>query len=178
MLSFPSSLELPLLAVVSGFFFTDTIQSTKEALALGKALEAMTRMKGELEEMQTQLALLKAQTAQRVEEIRGDARHRVAEWKNSAAGLRQETLLKAAELKEEAASLITQEAEELEELPAVVAERVQALLRRKQELLAARKKLSSHMSLYRKGILKGNPSASSKRFGEALKELRDMLNIK
>lgn len=177
-LSFPSSLELPLLAVVSGFFFTDTIQSTKEALALGKALEAMTRMKGELEEMQTQLALLKAQTAQRVEEIRGDARHRVAEWKNSAAGLRQETLLKAAELKEEAASLITQEAEELEELPAVVAERVQALLRRKQELLAARKKLSSHMSLYRKGILKGNPSASSKRFGEALKELQDMLNIK
>ena len=63
-------------------------------------------------------------------------------------------------------------------LRAVVAERVQALLRRKQELLAARKKLSSHMSLYRKGILKGNPSASSKRFGEALKELRDMLNIK
>ena len=51
-------------------------------------------------------------------------------------------------------------------------------IKRAQELLAARKKLSSHMSLYRKGILKGNPSASSKRFGEALKELRDMLNIK
>ncbi len=98
-LSFPSSLELPLLAVVSGFFFTDTIQSTKEALALGKALEAMTRMKGELEEMQTQLALLKAQTAQRVEEIRGDARHRVAEWKTARPGCGRKLFLRPRNLR-------------------------------------------------------------------------------
>ena len=195
------SLELPLLAVVSVFFVTDTIQSTREALALGKALEAMTKMKAELEEMQVQLALLRAETSQKVEDIRADARHRVTEWRNDAAGiaaelkeetrlraaelkeetrlraaeLREEARLRTAEFKEEAASLMAQETPEL---PSAVAEKMRALAERRQALMAARKNLSSHMSPYRKGILRGNPSASSQKFGEALKELRDMLDIK
>lgn len=187
-LSFKPSLMLPILAVVSGFFVTDVIQSTREALALGKALEAMTKMKAELEEMQVQLALLKAETTQRVEDIRSDARHRAAEWKEETrlraaelkeetqlrtARLKEESQLRAAQLREEAASRITLETEELS---AAAAERIRALAQRRQELLAARKRVSSHMSLYRKGILRGNPSASSRRFGEALKELRDMLD--
>lgn len=184
------SVQIPLLAIVSAFFVADTIQSTREALALGKALEAMTRMKAELEDMQVQLALLKAETTQKVEDIRSDARLLVSEWKSDAAAraselrhdalvkaaeLRDETRTRAAELREEAAARIVHETEDI---PTAVAEKIHALSLRRTELMDARKKLSSHMSLYRKSILRGNPTASSKRFGEALGELRDTLQKK
>ena len=58
-------LEFFILTVVSVVFVLDVVQSTREALALGQALEAMTRMKGQLDEMQLQLALLRAEAAQR-----------------------------------------------------------------------------------------------------------------
>lgn len=199
-LALKPSVEIPLLAVVSAFFAADTVQSTREALALGKALEAMTKMKAELEDMQVQLALLRAETSQKVEDMRSDARHRVSEWKSDAAvmasELRQEARLKAAkltdlkeearlramelkgdahlraaELKEEAAARIAQE---VAELPPAAAEKIRVLSQRHQELLETRRKLTCHMSLYRKSLLRGNPSASSKKFADALKELRDI----
>lgn len=175
-LSLRPSVEIPTLALVSVLFTADTVQSTREALALGKVLETMTRMKAELEDMQVQLTLLRAETSQKVEEFRHDARHLVSGWKSDArvkaAELKEETLLRAAELKEEAAARIAQEAEEL---PAAVAEKIRLLSQRRMELLEARKKLSASMSLYRKGLLRGNPTASSKKFADALRELREII---
>ncbi len=175
-LSLRPSAEIPILALVSILFTADTVQSTREALALGKVLETMTRMKAELEDMQVQLTLLRAETSQKVEEFRHDARHLVSGWKSDArakaAELKEETLLRAAELKEEAAARIAQEAEEL---PAAVAEKIRVLSQRRMDLLEARKKLSASMSLYRKGLLRGNPTASSKKFADALRELREII---
>lgn len=194
-LSLNPVVEFSLLAVVSCFFVVDTVRSTREALALGQALEAMTKMKSELEELQLQLALLKAETSQKVEELRGDfrsgARQRISLARRGmsvrTAELRAETRLKAARFKtdlkdvslrqairirEEAASLLNREtAGSLSPLE----DRIRLLTERRQHLWESRQKLSAHMSSYRRSILRGNPSASSKKFGEALRELRERL---
>ena len=52
-------------------------------------------------------------------------------------------------------------------------ERMAALSQRLTALTEKRRQLSSHMDFYRRSLLKGNPSASSSRFSEALKELRE-----
>ena len=46
------------------------------------------------------------------------------------------------------------------------------LSERLQLLTEKRDNLATHLSFYRKGLLRGNPTASSKQFGEALKELK------
>ena len=179
--------EYTLLAVVTCFFGADVIQSTKEALALGKVLEAMTNIKTELEEMQVQLALFKAEATQKADDLRekaenfkddarlqiqtltNDARLRTEYLKNE---LKQATSRHAAILREEAATHLSLEpGRELSSL----SERIRFLTERQQQLRETRLKLSSHMSFYRKGLLKGNPSASSGKFAEALKELREIL---
>ena len=50
-----------------------------------------------------------------------------------------------------------------------------ALTERLQSLTENRDKLSKHLGFYRKGLLRGNPTASSRQFGEALKELKERL---
>ena len=67
-LDFTPIVEFTFIGIVSVLFVSDSVKSTKEALDLGRALEARTKMKNELEEMQVQLALLKAETTQRVAE--------------------------------------------------------------------------------------------------------------
>lgn len=182
--------EFSFLVLVSSLFITDTIQSTKEALALGRALEAMSKMKAEMEELQLQLALLKSETRVRAVELKDDARLKVTELKETtrqrinelgeqASQLREE--LKAsvtkqtAQFREEAAAYVSREAEKDASL---LAERIRSLSERRQQLLESHRKITSHMSFYRKSLLKGNPTASSKRFAEALQELRDILEHK
>ena len=146
-------LEFALIGVISAAFAADTVQSVREALDLGRALEAMTKMKAELEEIQVQIALLKAETSQRMNELKEDTAQRVSELRN----LKQDTALRVAELK---------------------AETEAALNTRLELLLENRRKLKHHMTFYRKGILRGNPTASSKRFADALKELKDTIEQK
>ena len=57
------------------------------------------------------------------------------------------------------------------------AERIGAMFEEQRGRLSSmveeKRKLLSNMDFYRKGLLRGNPSASSARFGAALKELRE-----
>lgn len=230
-LSLNPVLEFGLLAVVSAVFAADTIQSTKEALALGRMLESMTKIKAEMEEMQLQLALLRAEASQRLEDIKSDARQqmdelrldaqlRVEELKTDAlvkaAGLKEDTALLAAELKEntlqKAAQLkdsARQTASELEKRSAAIlselkqssaaqtrqyqeeaaaftaltsglsqsqlTEKIRLLTERHEKLMEYRQSLFSQMNFYRRELIKGNPSASSGKFAEALRELREVL---
>lgn len=109
--------EIILVSVVGTLFIADTIESTKTALDLGRALESMTRMKAELEEMQVQLALLKSElreqvstkvavahgeAALHVEEILAEAAARMSGIKESSAARAVEsTAAVLTELKEE-----------------------------------------------------------------------------
>ena len=51
------------LSAVSVLFAADSYESTKEALALGQALEAMTKMRGEMEEIQMRMMAFKEEAA-------------------------------------------------------------------------------------------------------------------
>ena len=75
-LNLPPSLEWCLLGIVSGCFVMDTIQSTREALSLAKTLESVSKLRADLEEMQVQLALLKAETEQNIENAKEELRGR------------------------------------------------------------------------------------------------------
>ena len=70
--------EFTFIAVVSVLFVYDTVRSTKEALDLARVLESMTKLKTEAEELQIQLALLKAETSEKVSEIKNGAVMRIS----------------------------------------------------------------------------------------------------
>ena len=257
---------------VTVMFTADAVQSVRAALDLAKVLDAMTKMRAELDDIQVQMALLKAETAQKVEEVKEEASQKFVMVRSEAA-------LRAASLKEDAAERLgdmmenTMErmgefvedtaekvgglvggtadkvsgtARKLSEFTEDAAARVSATLsqrdgtrageigsgeivagetgagagktaagetgtkhgsvevpaghrdltgelraavRERREKLAAlsgrlsvltekRHRISSPMGFYRRSLLKGNPSASSSRFGEALKELREIADRK
>ncbi len=87
-LGMDETLERLLVTVVGAVFAADTVASTRAALELGQALEAVTRMKGELEELQVQLALLRS-------ELRSQAERQLAAAHEGA-------VLRLASLKDEA----------------------------------------------------------------------------
>lgn len=188
------AVEFSFIAIVSVLFTADVIKSTKEALDLGRALEAMTKMKAEAEEMQVQLALLKAETAQkaaelkdaasvRMADLKSDTFLRMADFKNDTAAKAMGTAQKAAETAQKAAETAQKAADETArwaaDIAAKTAERQQkeaTLSDRLHALTEKRRGFSRQMSYYRKSILRGNPTASSQKFAEALKELRNSLN--
>jgi len=139
-----------LVIMVGILFITDAIRSTKEALDLGRILETMTKLKSELDEVQVQMALLKAETAQKVSDIK-------TETIMKAASLKGETMEKISSLKAETASALKQS----------------AFVERLQSLTETKEKLTGRLTSYRKGILRRNPTASSRLFGEALRELKE-----
>lgn len=142
--------SISLVILVGILFVTDAIRSTKEALDLGRILETMTKLKSELDEVQVQMALLKAETAQKVSDIK-------TETIMKAASLKGETMGKISSLKAETASALKES----------------ALMERLQSLTETKEKLTGRLTSYRKGILRRNPTASSRLFGEALRELKE-----
>ena len=222
-LNLPPALEWCLLGVVSGCFVMDTIQSTKEALNLAKALENVAKLRADLEEMQVQLALLKAETAQNIESAKEELRVAVAENVEAgkekaaarkealeeavaagkeklaenatiqkerlaeAAAAHKEMLTTAAEIHKEAIEARKEEfVEAMEAHKETVAARKEALadsVEAQKQALAARisalnekmadtaSLLNSKKSKVLPPILRRNPTAVSKRFAAAWKEL-------
>jgi uncharacterized membrane protein len=138
-LQLSSSACTALVLTIAVIFIIDTTRSVKEALDLGRILESMTKIKAELEEVQVQMALLKAETTQKVSEFK------------------TETLVKITNLKAETTSALKES----------------ALVERLQSLTENKERLTKYLGFYRKGILRRNPTASSRLFGEALKELKE-----
>ena len=235
-LGLPVMVNIVFVLITTLLFAADTAESVKTALDLAKVLDAMTDMRAELDDIQVQMALLKAETSERVAEAREEAAARLSRMKSGAAshaaafkddtaerlnelventmekmsgfvegtaekmgGLVENTAEKVArtaerlsELTEDAAARVSgtlaqraegaQQAIQRDELnKGVVQERRDKLAALSQRLVSISEKrhmLSSHMDFYRRGILKGNPTASSSRFAEALKELREVADRK
>lgn len=150
-------IEFSLIGIISVMFLTDVVKSFMEALDLGRTLEALTKIKAELEEAQVQLALMKAETNQRITGLKEETSQRMA-------GIKMETVQIMANIKLETSQLVSDIKEET------------ALSDRLKILTERRHILSKHMSFYRKSILKGNPTSSSSRFAEALRELKDSVD--
>ena len=263
-LGLPLMVNLVCVIVVSLLFAADTAESVKAALDLAKVLDAMTNMRAELDDIQVQMALLKAETAQRMEEAREEASQKLGQVRSEAASrtsalkegaaerlnviventvermgdLMEDTAERVGVLVEGTADKVARTAERLAELTEDAAARVSATLGQKdmsrqdeagkegglreeadtdggcrdrkagtdgwgrdeesgrhafaaerRERIAAlsrrlsattekRHSLSSRMGYYRRSLLKGNPTASSSRFAEALKELREIADRK
>lgn len=122
---------------VTAVFAADTINSVKAALDLGKALETMTKLKGEWEELQAQLEELKQAALRQIE------------------GLQESTEQRLEGLKDGAEKQLNTLHEKL------------ILLREEYEHTKKRLSLSRFHLLWR------NPTASSRRFEEALRELKE-----
>lgn len=181
-LGIPLGVLLVCVGGITVLFVLDAVRSVKEALDLAKVLDAMTNMRAELDDLQVQMALLKAEMQQRAAESRDESLQRLELLKSQAeartAALRKEASARTAALKDEAAARTTAATEaaasRLDAWKNSVEERAAALSRRLEEVDEKRQNLAGRMNFYRKGLLRGNPSASSARFAEALKELREM----
>lgn len=181
-LGIPLGVLLVCIGGITVLFVLDAVRSVKEALDLAKVLDAMTNMRAELDDLQVQMALLKAEMQQRAAESRDESLQRLELLKSQAeartAALRKEASARTAALKDEAAARTTAAAEaaasRLDAWKNSAEERAAALSRRLEEVDEKRQNLAGRMNFYRKGLLRGNPSASSARFAEALKELREM----
>lgn len=71
--------------MISIIFAVDVFASVREALALGKALESMTRLKAEMEDLQLKIAALKEEAAGRLAAVKGGTAVRLAAVKNGTA---------------------------------------------------------------------------------------------
>ena len=182
-LNLPPSLEWCLLGIVSGCFVMDTIQSTREALSLAKTLESVSKLRADMEEMQVQLALLKAETEQNIENAKEELRAAVAENVEAhkemvsarrealeeAVAARREELSEAVEAHKEA---VATRREELAEAAAARRETLAARISTLNEKMAdTTRLLNNKKSILRPSILRRNPTAVSRRFANAWKEL-------
>ncbi len=196
--SIPVSLLLAGDAVISVLFVWDTIQSVRDALDLRRALESMTRLKAELDDVQVQMALLKAEaiqrisdyrdeTAGRMESLRGETAERMEQLREDAIqlmnGYRSGTTDLTERWKADAARLLEQwmedtsatlselKNERLPRLPGLRLETLTPLLDHGKELLEKRRSFTEHLNRNRRNLLLRNPHAGSRRFDSALKEL-------
>ena len=143
--------DILLVCVVSVVFVADTVVSAKAAFDMAKLLETMGKIRNELENIQVQIALLKKETSDYMED-------KVDEFRMKEMNAREQGAEKIAAVKE---SIVSQ-LEKLKELDV-----------RKAELTLNREKMMRGMNFMQKGLLRGNPTASSGKFEKSLKELKD-----
>ena len=144
----PPVVDYVVIAVVGVLFVLDTIESAKVAVDVGKALEKMTDIRAQIDDIQVQLSLLKSQAARIASEKKEAAIDKVYAAKNNAK-------ITAQDAKEEAA------------------QKMAALAAKLEKLNLNRESITKGMSIFHRGLLRGNPTAASDRFGAALKELKE-----
>lgn len=169
----PLALKLALSAL-SVLFAADTYESAKEALALGQALEAMTRMRAEMDEIQMRIAAFKEEAAGRLSAMALEAEEKSIGW---LADKNEKLSAARAQTKDLAASIRREAAERLDAVHESSRERLVLLAGQLEDIKQKRLALHPKKGLrhfYRKGLLRGNPGAVSPRFSEALKELRKL----
>lgn len=119
-LSFNQNILIFCVFLVTALFAADTYESTREALALGKSLEAMTKMKEEIEELQARIAALKEEAAEHATAVREEAVERLYSVKEETgerlAAARAETAERLAAAKTETAELLAAARTETAEL--------------------------------------------------------------
>ena len=151
------------LGSVSTIFVSDTVVSVKAALDLRKMLEGMTRVRVEVEAMQVQLSLAKMETRDQVEEL----------WENIEERRRRYREAKR-KFMERLEKLHIPTRAQLDELKALWPDDSPLLDKLREKALEYNRIAGKH-SFFRESLLRGNPSASSAKFGWALKELQSRM---
>lgn len=158
-LSLSPAWESAFLIIVSALFLYDTIHSTREALDLARALETITKLRTELEELQVQLALLKAETTQNVHALRESFMDSMSE---SVAAHKDAFHSSIDAHKDSLNATLDAHKDSIESRIAAIS----------GKLTETSENLKHHLSAFHPSILRRNPGAVSSRFATALTELR------
>lgn len=184
-LRLPYMVNMVCVIVVSLVFAADAAESVKAALDLAKVLDAMTKMRAELDDIQVQMAMLKTGASHKMETAAERFEDMMENTMERMGGFVEGTAGKVGDFVEDTAGkmggLMESTAGKMGELKMAVRghmEKTAALSGRLRTLTEKHQSLSNRMGFYRRSLLKGNPTASSSRFSQALKELRDIAERK
>lgn len=147
--------------LISVLFVADTAVSVKEALDLAKLLESLSALRTELDDVQVQLSLLKAETSQRIDNLKVGTLDRMGQLRSD---LRNEVATRVTDLKDDTTLWLEH----------TFHERTQYLTNKKQQLQQTQADIKKRLDAGKQRLLRANPYASS-RYSEALKELKEEL---
>ena len=139
-LNFNQNILLFCVFIVSILFTADAYESVKEALALGKSLEAMTKLKEEMEDLQSRISALKEEAAEHVSAVKEGTAERIV---NSLLGTAELLANAKEETAERLAAAKEGTAEKLAAAKEGTAERLAAAKEGTSERLAAAKEGTS-----------------------------------
>lgn len=173
------TLCMSMVLAISCVFLYDVNYSVREALAFGKSLEALTKLRNELEGIQVQAALLKMEAFSRLEETRaGFLEHHGDRYEELLGYFGEVTGCNLEDLRQKASSkLHLEDLTNLKDLAGIHLENLKdktesQLLDLKLETENKIASLHSYVIKKGKALLRANPSAASSRFELALKELK------
>ena len=161
-LAIPAGQDILFVTAVSAVFLYDTVVCTREALALGRSLEAMERFRRELENLQVQTSLLKMEAGDRL----AAASEKLETQKGKLAsllGMSLDELWKSAGIRLE--TFLDMSAEE----------------RRKKyagrlKLLKALTGITAKQIRFTRNRFRSNPTAASRRYAKELAALRELFD--
>lgn len=185
-----------IVGVVGTLFVADAIESTRAALDLGHALEAMAKLRADLEDVQVQLSLLqmgiKEQAENRLMKAQEEAAVYMAEIRKEADarmnGLKDSSLLRRAEAAairtSELKAELKEEIGKLEDFRAHTARKLGDILEKisllseqaeklRDKVKEQKEKRSRLRRFYFSSILNGNQISVKEQYREFLKELRE-----
>lgn len=155
-LSLPIMWDILFVAVVTVIFTADAIVCTREALAFGRSLEAVRKLRQDLDILRVQTALLRMDAEDRLHETRTDLETRLA-------GRRADLEARLEELRSRTGN-------RLEGLRGKSESQLLELLKEKEASLAA---IRERRRKFLRSVLRSNPTASSRRYKD---ELQDMIH--
>lgn len=162
--------------ITSIIFCADAYESTKTALALGKSLEALAKMQEEMNELRTRIAAIREEASVYASAAREDAVERLYLMRKEAeerlADMREDTIDRLITIRNETEERLDSIRESRKETLAALEQRLEELGEKKRQTIHPKNRLGH---FYRRNMLHGNPSVSSTRFAEALKELKERL---
>lgn len=173
---------LSMVLAVSCLFLYDVNYSVREALAFGKSLETLTKLRNELEGIQVQAALLKMEAFNRLEETKAEFLEHYGERYEELLGYFGEvTGCSLEELRQKAGSkLHLGDMTNLKGLAGLQLENLKG--KTEAQLSELRMETENKINSFRsigikkgKALLRANPTAASSRFGQALKDLKAYL---
>ena len=170
-LSMPVLWDVLFAAVVTVIFTADAIVCTREALAFGRSLEAVRKLRQDLDILRVQTALLRMDAEDRLHETRADLEERLAERR---ADLGERLTERRADLGGHLAGkrtdLRSRTGNRLEGLRGKSESQLLELLKKKEASLAA---IRERRRKFLRSVLRSNPTASSRRYKD---EFQDMIH--
>lgn len=161
-----------LATAISVVFAADVGYAVRTALDLARVLEELTRLRAQMEETRAQIALAAEETREKLSTVAEETREKLS----SVAEETREKLSSAADDTREKLSAAAQNTRErLSEAAAGTRDKLQGAL---DELQSAYEKRMEGVRGAGRQLLRGNPSAVSARFSDALRELKEHINYK